>query len=214
MGSLSRVRVYIADDHPVYREGLARAIKQRPDLELVGDSGEGQKALAEINELAPDVAVLDVRMPGLDGLRVLNAIKRDSLPTRVVFVTGFLEAKPVFEALAAGAGGFVSKASDHVTICDTVVAVSRGETVVAPEFQAGLADQIRLNQQDDRPALSDREREVLGLAAEGLSVAEIGKHLHLSPATVKTHLQRLYEKLGVSDRAAAVATAMRQGLIE
>ncbi|HEX2414591.1 MAG TPA: response regulator transcription factor [Thermoleophilaceae bacterium] len=212
--SSRRARVVVADDHPLYRDGMVRAIKERPDLELVGEAADGRAALDMVAELQPDVAVLDLRMPELDALQVMNAIKRDELPTRVVLVSAFLDGSLVFQAVAAGAAAYLSKDADRNRICDAVAAVARGETVLSPEIQAGIAEEIRARGRTDRPALSEREREILVQIADGRSAPEIAKQLYLSPATVKSHLQNLYEKLGVSDRAAAVAEAMRRGLLE
>jgi two-component system nitrate/nitrite response regulator NarL len=211
---MSRVRVLVADDHPMYREGLVRAIKERPDLELVGECADGRIALPEIRRLTPDVAVLDVRMPGLTGTEVLNAIARERIATRVVFLSAHVDSELVYRAVALGAAAYLSKEADRATIFDAVVAVARGQTVLSPEIQSGLAAQIQLRETESRPVLSPREQEVLRLIAEGSSAPEIARQLHLSPSTVKTHLQSLYEKLGVSDRAAAVASAMRAGLLE
>jgi two-component system, NarL family, nitrate/nitrite response regulator NarL len=209
-----RVRIYVADDHPLYREGVVRAIKERPDFELVGEAGDGKQALSDIERLKPDVAVLDVKMPGVDGIRVLNAVERDGIETRVVFLSAYLDSAVVYRALAAGAAGYLSKDSNRQSICDAVAAVARGDAVFAPEIQGGIAREIRMRENDGRPTLTPREREILNLTAEGCTAPEIGRRLYLSPTTVKTHLQHLYEKLGVSDRAAAVAEAMRRGLLE
>ena len=209
-----RVRILVADDHPLFREAVVRAVKERPEFELVGEAVDGRAALHAIRELRPDVAVLDVKMPELDGLRVLNAVKRDGLVTRVVLLSAYLDGATAFEAVANGAAAFLSKDADRREILDTVARVSRGETVLGPEIQAGLAEEIRLRGAKDRPGLSPRELEILKHIAEGRSAPEIGRLIHLAPATVKSHLGSLYEKLGVSDRAAAVAEAMRRGLLE
>ena len=209
-----RLRVLIADDHPVYRQGLERAIAERDDLELVGACEDGRQALETISQLEPEVAIVDVRMPGLDGLAILSAVKRDALRTRIVLLTGYEDSTAAYKALAAGAAGYVSKTSDNMELCDSIVKVARGETVIAPQFSAGIATEIQLRETTDRPALTDREGEVLRLLAEGRTAGKIGEELHLSEATIKTHLHNLYHKHGVSDRAAAVATAMRWGLLE
>ena len=209
-----RLRVLIADDHPVYRQGLERAIKERSELELVATCGDGRQALETINQLEPEIAIVDVRMPGLDGLAILSAVKRDGLRTRVVLLTGYEDSTAAYKALASGAAGYVSKTSDNMELCDSIVKAARGETVIAPQFAAGIASEIQLREATDRPALTERETEVLRLLAEGLTASRIGDELHLSEATIKTHLHNLYDKLGVSDRAAAVATAMRWGLLE
>jgi two-component system nitrate/nitrite response regulator NarL len=210
----TRSTVLVADDHPVFREGVIRAIRSRPELEFVGESGDGREALEMIRELAPTVALLDVKMPGLDGTQITHAVQRDKLPTRVVLLSAHAPSDMIYRAIALGASAFVSKEATRDEICDTVAAAARGETLLAPEVQADLVSQIQIRARSDRPALSPREREVLVLIADGLSAPDVGKRLHLSPATVKTHLQNLYEKLEVSDRAAAVARAMRLGLLE
>jgi two-component system nitrate/nitrite response regulator NarL len=145
---------------------------------------------------------------------VLNALRRDGSDTRVILLSAFLDGAMAFEAMAGGAAAFLSKDADRGQITDAVAAVSRGDTVLGPEIQAGLAHEIRLRGGSGRPGLSAREREILGHIAEGRSAPDIAKLLFLSPATVKSHLGALYEKLGVSDRAAAVAEAMRRGLLE
>ena len=212
--SARRLTILIADDHPVYRQGLERAIGERPDLELVGSTADGRQALERINELEPDVAVVDVRMPGLDGLKIVSAVQRDGLRTKVMLLTGYEDSAAAYRALAQGAAGYVSKASDHKELLDSIITAGGGETVIAPQFAAGIATEIQLRESSERPALTGREGEVLTLLAEGRTAQRIGDELHLSEATIKTHLHNLYEKLGVSDRAAAVATAMRWGLLE
>ena len=210
----TRVTVVVGDDHPVYREGIVRAVKERPELELVGEASTGREALAAIRQLQPDVAVLDVKMPDLDGRQVLNAIKRDDLQTRVVFLSAYVDSELVYAAIGGGAQAYLSKEATRQQICDAVAAVARGDTVLAPAVQSGLARELQLRSGDQKALLTPREREILKLTADGLSAPAIGRRLYLSPATVKTHLQHLYEKLGVSDRAAAVAEAMRRGLLE
>ena len=214
MGRAERARVVIAEEHPLYREGVVRAIKERPELELVGEAADGRQALALIRQLQPDVAVLDVKMPELDGLQVANAVDRDALGTRVLMLSAFLDRQIVFQAVAAGAAGYLSKDAGRLEITDAILAVHRGDTVLAPEVQAGVAAEVRSRWSADVPTLSVRERQVLEMIAQGLSAPEIGRRLYLSPATVKSHLQSLYDKLGVSDRAAAVAEAMRRGVLE
>lgn len=210
----TRPTVLIADDHPMYRSGLTSAVGQRPDLELVGEAQDGRAALQQIRALCPSVALLDVKMPGLDGLEVLNAIRRDGLPTAVVLLSAHTTPEAVYECIAAGASGFLSKEADRDEICDAVAAAARGEVRLPVDVQAHLVRQIQLGAGARSPRLTVREIEVLSMIAEGLSAPEIAENLKLSTATVKSHLQSLYEKLQVSERAAAVAAAMRQGLLE
>ena len=215
MGGNHPTTVLIADDHPLFREAIARVIGERSDLELVAEAADGRAALEKIRELQPAVAVIDVRMPELDGSDVLVALREEGLPTNVVFLSAFLDSKTVYDAVAAGANAYLSKEAETDEIVTAILAASRGETILGPEVQTGLAEQIRFREENEaRPRLSDREHEVLKLIAEGLSAPEIGERIHLSTATVKTHLQHLYEKLGVSERAAAVAEGMRRGLLD
>jgi two-component system, NarL family, nitrate/nitrite response regulator NarL len=209
-----RIRVLVAHGQPLYRDGLARAIKGRPELELIGDTGHGREALDTIEAERPDVAVLDRRLVDLTGEQVLNAVGRDGLGTRVVMIAAEPEPGLVYSAIENGAAGYLTHDADAGELCDAVTAVARGGIVLAPQVQVGIAGEIRLRADYDRPFLSEREREILKLVADGLTAPEIGRRIHLSTATVKTHLQHLYEKLGVGERAAAVAQAMRRGLVE
>jgi two-component system, NarL family, nitrate/nitrite response regulator NarL len=209
------VTVLVADDHPIYREGIVRAIKDRDDLELVGEAADGREALEQIERLRPSVAVLDIRMPGLDGTQVLDALHGDGGNTSVLFLSAFTEPELAYKTVAAGAKGYLSKESSRQEVCDAIATIAGGGTAFAPEVQAGLAAEIQERERTGgTPQLTDREREVLHLIADGLSAPEIGKRIHLSTTTVKSHLHSLYEKLGVSDRAAAVAEGMRRGLLE
>lgn len=210
-----RVRVVVADDHPLFREGIERAVRERPELELVGAAADGHETLEMIREHQPHVAVLDLRLPHLDGLQILNAVMRDGLPSRVLFLSASGEPEVVYRAVQLGAGGYFRKEADRESILDAIAAVARGDTVIDPALQAGVFEQVRLRgTDDDRPILTAREREVLTLMADGLTGRQIAERLIVALPTVKTYQARLYEKLGVSERAAAVAEAMRRGLLE
>jgi two-component system nitrate/nitrite response regulator NarL len=210
----ARVSVYVGEDHPIYLEGLVRALRQRPEFDVLGSSTDGRQALEEIRRLAPDVAILDENMPGLLGNEVMQAISRDGLATRVLMLSASVDSAVVFRAVANGVSAYLTKDSDRAAICDAVAAVARGQTVLAPQVQAGLAGEVRLREHESRPALSRREHEILERTAKGFSAPDIARDLQISTATVKTHLRNIYEKLGVSERAAAVAEAMRRGLLE
>jgi two-component system nitrate/nitrite response regulator NarL len=209
-----KVRVVVADDHPLYREGVVRALSSSGQVEIVAEAEDGRKALAKIEEHRPDVALLDYKLPGLDGVAVTHAVVRDGLPTRVLLLSAFTESGVVFKALETGAAGFVPKEARREQIVDAVLACARGENVLPTELASGLVSEIRLRAVDDAPALTERESQILRLIASGRSLPDIAGELFLGVTTVKTHVQHLYEKLGVSDRAAAVAEAMRRGLIE
>lgn len=212
--STGRITVLVADDHPLYREAVSRAVRARPEFELVGVAEDGREALGAIREKAPDLAVVDVEMPALGGVEVVRAVARDGIATRMVLLSAHVESDTVYAAVAHGVRAYLSKSWPADRICNALLAVARGEVILPEEVQAGLAAAIRSHALTGRPSLSPREQEVLVLIAEGLSAPAVGQRLHLSAATVKTHLKTLYEKLGVSDRAAAVAEGMRRGLIE
>src|SRR4051812_16063368 len=139
----ARVSVLVADDHPLFRDGIERAVRERPELELVGAAADGREALARIRELQPQVAVLDIRLPELDGLQVLNALVRDGVPTRVLFLSAAGDAEIVYRAIQAGAAGYFRKEADREAILNGIGAVAGGRTAIEPELQAGVFDQIR-----------------------------------------------------------------------
>ena len=207
------LRVLVADDHPLFLFAVAHAVQARDELELVAQASTGVEALAAAREHVPDLAVLDVQMPDLSGLEVLEAMTREGLPTRVLFVTGTVDSAGAYDLVQAGAAGVLEKDALPADIGDALVRIAAGETVLAPNVQAALMSGVR-ERRDPPVTLSPREQEVLRGLARGRSGPQIAAELHLSPSTVKTHLQRLYERLGVSDRAAAVAEGMRRGLIE
>jgi two-component system nitrate/nitrite response regulator NarL len=211
---IRRATVYVADDHPLFREGLTRAVAHRADLELVGQAGDGRRALEEIRGLCPDVALLSVRMPEIDGLHVLQTIVRDNLSTAVVLLAAEPSSELLYDAIAGGAVGFISKDLERDVICDAIAAATRGETRLSFEIQRQLVHEVGLHARRFRPDLTVREHEVLELIADGLSAPEIAARLTLSVATIKSHQGTLYGKLDVSDRAAAAAKAIRTGLLD
>lgn len=208
------VRVVVGDDHPLFREGVVRALTASGQITVVAEAENGAGALELIREHRPDVALVDHRMPELDGTQVAAAVRRDELPTRVLLLSAHDDAAIVYRALEEGAAGFLSKESTRTELVGAVLDCARGRDVVAASLTAGLAGEIRKRAQPAGPSLSTREREVLRMIAAGQTVPAIARALFLAPSTVKTHVQRLYEKLGVGDRAAAVAEAMRRGLLE
>lgn len=208
------IRVLIADGHPLFRAGLAEAIKQTPRLELVGQVESGPQALEEISRLKPDVAILDVELHGLSGIEIIPLLASNGQACRVLFLSACLEGETIYRAIEAGARGYLSKDSAAGTIRDAVAAVADGRVVLAPEIQEAIAEQIRIRTTSEPRPLTARELEILSLIADGLSVAEIAGRLYLSPFTVKTYIKRTYRKFGVSSRGAAVAEAMRRGLFE
>src|SRR3954452_8258245 len=192
----------------MFLEAVADAVGERSELDLVGSASNGHDAVAGLTELEPDVAVLDMRLRGLSGQEVL-ALVADRLPrTRVLFLSAHIESDVVYAALAGGAAGYLSKEVDREAICEAILAVAGGETVLSPEVQTQLAEAIRRRDAHERPVLTPREHAVLALAAEGLSTREIALRLGVPSATVKSHLQSISHKLDVPDRTSAVAAAM------
>jgi two-component system nitrate/nitrite response regulator NarL len=214
MSSASPITVIVADDHPIFLDGVLGALARRDDLEVVGSAGDGAEALRLVRELRPQVAMLDLRLPVMTGVEVLHAIRRDDLDTRVLILSGELASAAVYEAVQAGVDGYLTKEADRRAIGEAIITVARGGTVLAPEAQAALTQEVRGRVNDDAPVLSPRERQVLRMIADGLSGPEIAAELQIGTATVKTHTQNVYDKLGVSERAAAVAAAMRRKMLE
>jgi two-component system nitrate/nitrite response regulator NarL len=212
--SAVRTRVYLVDDHPMFLEAVVDAVRDHPELELVGSATNGPDAVAGVMELQPDVAVLDMRLRGLSGQEVLARLVEQGSRTRVLFLSAHIESDLVYSALAGGAAGYLSKEIDRDAICQAIADVANGETVLSPDVQRRLAGAIRHRDIHERPVLTPREHAVLVLAAEGLSTREIAARLSVASATVKTHLQSIYQKLDVPDRTSAVAAAMRRGMLE
>jgi two-component system nitrate/nitrite response regulator NarL len=208
------VTVVVVDDHPFFRDGVTRGLTQSGRIRVVGEAGDGREALEVIALEKPDVAVVDYQMPGMDGIAVVRAVRRDGLPTRVLLLSALTDSGIVFQALEEGASGYLSKDSSRGEIVEAVVKVAKGDVVVPPSLTVGLVEQIRLRSQPDALTLSERERQIVQGFARGLSIPQLAEELFIGTSTVKTYAQRLYEKLGVSDRAAAVAEAMRSGLLE
>jgi two-component system, NarL family, nitrate/nitrite response regulator NarL len=208
----TRVRVIIADDHPLFRAALSETIAGSDQLEDVATAKDGQEALELIRDHNPDVAVLDMRMPRLDGREVVRRVRQAELPTRILFVSEYHGGELVLQALTAGGAGYLSKSASAEEICASIVRIARGDAVLPSDIGTDLASTLR-ERGDTGTRLTARELGVLELIAEGESANVIAQRLHLAVPTVKTHIQNLYAKLGVNDRGAAVAEAMRRGLV-
>ena len=209
VGRQHRVRVVVADDHPVFLESLARTVRRWPEFELVGEAADGRAAIELIVSERPDVALVDLNMPGADGFAVLEAIRAAGVTTSVVLLTADERPEVIYRALAEGMSGHVAKASGGDAIRDAVSAASRGEVRLDARSQTTLAGELGRRTANDGLHLTARELEVLEQLAAGRTSKEIADRLVLAESTVKSHLRSLYGKLDVSDRAAAVAAAMR-----
>ncbi|WP_141925285.1 response regulator [Haloactinospora alba] len=206
----------LVDDHPVVREGLRGMLAAVEDIAVVGEAATADEAVAAAAKHAPDVVLMDLRMPGGDGAGATRGILRDRPACAVVVLTTYDTDSDILPAVEAGASGYLLKDTPPARLTDAIRAAAQGETVLAPEVATRLLANTRgADTSRDHPEaqLTSREREVLRLAAQGCGNGEIGHRLHIGATTVKTHLLRSYEKLGVSDRTAAVAHAIRRGMI-
>jgi two-component system, NarL family, nitrate/nitrite response regulator NarL len=208
------IRVAIANGEPLYGDAMARVIRQCARFQLVGEAAHGREALEMLRAIAPDVAVLGPSLDGLDDHLILGLVAMEDMPTRLVFVGDGVDQATVYDLLGDGAAGFLTTSAGPEELRDAILAVAAGDVFLARAVQLAVAREIRLRTRDERPVLSPREREALRRIADGESVPTIAEAMHLSVSTVKTHVHHLYEKLEVSDRAAAVAVAMRRGLID
>ncbi|WP_163506597.1 response regulator [Fodinicola acaciae] len=203
------IRVVIADDHPIVRAGLRDIVHAEDDIDVVAECADGQQAVQTARESRPDVVLMDLRMPRMDGVAATGQITAQRL-SRVLILTTYTGDRDVVAAIEAGATGYLVKDAPPNELIDAVRAVARGETVLAQPAAAMLVNKIRTT---TFTALSARETEILRHVAAGMSNPAIARHLHIGEATVKTHLLRTFEKLGVNDRTAAVIAAIRHGIL-
>jgi DNA-binding NarL/FixJ family response regulator len=207
------IRVLVVDDHPVVRSGLIGMLAVTEDIEVVGEAGDGEAALALVASTRPDVVLMDLRMPRRDGVSATGAIVTSHPSTKVLVLTTYDTDTDILHAVEAGAAGYLLKDTPHAELLDGIRAASRGETVLAPPVAARLMSRLRTPVAPAAVQPSPRELEVLAAVARGLSNAEIGRELFIGEATVKTHLQRLFTKLDVDDRTHAVTVAIERGLL-
>lgn len=210
------IRVLIADDQALVRGGFRMILDAQPDLEVVGEASNGREAVALVREHAPDVVLMDIRMPTLDGLAATRELTAAGSPAHVLILTTFDLDKYVFEAMKGGASGFLLKDVDPADLVHAVRVVARGDSLLAPQITRRLIERhvARAGPPPGLDELTEREREVLLLVARGRSNAEIANELFLSEATVKTHVGRMLQKLGLRDRVQAVVLAYETGLVE
>jgi DNA-binding NarL/FixJ family response regulator len=204
------IRVLLADDHPVVRAGLRGMLAAEPDVEVAGEAGSGPEAVAAARAGQYDVILMDLRMPGGDGVTATRQILAADPAAKVLVLTTYETDADILRAVEAGATGYLLKDATPAELANAVRAAARGETVLAPMVAERLVSHVR---RPPRESLSARETEVLGRVARGATNAEIGRDLYISEATVKTHLLRAFAKLGVSDRTAAVTTAFERGIL-
>ncbi|HKA26503.1 MAG TPA: response regulator transcription factor [Gaiellaceae bacterium] len=211
------IRVLVADDQPLVRSGFRMVLDERPDLELVGEAADGLEALRLSRELDPDVILMDVRMPNMDGVEATRRLVESGARARVLVLTTFDLDEYVYAAIRAGASGFLLKDVEPAALVDAIRVVAAGNSLFGPEATQRLLDQFAQPASSERAEeleqLTDREREILSLMAHGLSNAELAERLYLTEATVKSHVSSIFRKLGVRDRVQAVIAAYEAGLV-
>jgi NarL family two-component system response regulator LiaR len=210
-----RIRVLIVDDHQVVRQGLRTFLELQPDIEVVGEAADGEAALAKARQLEPDVLLMDLVMPGMDGIEATRRIQASALRTKVIALTSFAEDDKVFPAIQAGASSYLLKDVTPEDLVASIQAVHRGETRLHPEVARRLVQQIAQGQPQPEPAegeLTRRELEVVRLIASGRSNSQIAEELVISEGTVKTHVSNILAKLSLSDRTQLAIYAIQRGL--
>jgi DNA-binding NarL/FixJ family response regulator len=208
---MAEIRILIVDDHPVVREGLAGMLAGQPDFEVAGEAGDGAEAVALAETLHPDVILMDLRMPGVDGVNAIRQLKARRVPARVLVLTTYDSEADIVAAVEAGATGYLLKDAPREDLYRGIRAAAAGETFLAPVIASRLLNRLRRVPAEE--SLSAREIEVLERVSQGASNREIARALHISEATVKTHLIHIYEKLAVSDRTSAVMVALERGIL-
>lgn len=214
---MDKIRVLIADDHTLFRQGVRKMLDQEGDLEVVGEAATGREALDQARALMPDVVLMDIKMPDLDGVSAARALHREMPHVGIIFVTSFEENEYVFKGLQAGGRGYILKDADLATMLRAVRAVAHGESLLGPTIAQKVMSQFIDLAQSRTPmldALTPRELEVLTLVAEGQGNKEIAAGLAISEKTVKNHVSNIFSKLHVYDRTQAMLYAIRTGLVK
>jgi DNA-binding NarL/FixJ family response regulator len=208
MSALARIRVLSVDDHPLLREGISAMIKSQPDMELVAEASSGREGIERFRQHAPDITLMDLRLPDMSGIEAMAAIRTEFLEARVIILTTFEGDVEIQRALAAGARGYLLKSMPPKELLDGIRQVHAGKKRIPPEIVAQLAEHL------SDETLTTREVEVLRQVAGGNRNRDIAEHLFISEETVKVHVKHVMDKLGASDRTEAVAIAIRRGIIQ
>lgn len=211
---MNRVRIVVVDDHALFRRGLISLLEEMPEFQVVGEAANGQESLALIERVKPDVVLLDINMPILDGIQTLGAIRKRDVSQKVLMLTISQNDDDLIGAIVAGANGYVLKNTEPDTLKNTILQVYAGNSVLSPEVTARVLQAVRRSQTDrNRGLLSEREVEVLKCLARGQTTAQIAGVLFISENTVKTHIRHILEKMEVNNRAEAVARAAQMDLL-
>jgi DNA-binding NarL/FixJ family response regulator len=207
---MNKIRILLIDDHPVVREGLSGMLAGQPDFEVVGQGSDGSQGVSMNAELRPDVILMDLRMPGMDGVTAIREIKAAMPETNILVLTTYDSDVDIVRAVEAGATGYLLKDTPREDLFRAVRAASKGESVLAPAVAARLMTRMRTPAEEN---LTTREIEVLKLVSKGNSNKQVARSLHISTATVKTHLIHIFDKLAVKDRTSAVTVALEKGIL-
>jgi DNA-binding NarL/FixJ family response regulator len=214
-GGTVAIRALIVDDHPVTRDGLRTALELSDEVSIVGEASTGEEAIDRVEDLAPDVVFMDVRMPGIGGIEATRKIRQVSPDTRVILFTVDESRNAISEAIQAGVSGYLLKDASAEELVDAAKHAIEGKAVIHPQLTRAFIEEVQLaEKRPDVAPLSKRETEILQKVAYGATTKEVARDLDISPHTVKTHLERIFEKLGANDRAQAVAIAIRTGIVE
>ncbi len=209
------IRILIVDDHPVTREGLHSALDLAEEVEVVGEAANGEEAVEAVRALTPDVVFMDVRMPGMGGIEATKVIRGVSPDTRVILFTIDESRAAISDAIQAGVSGYLLKDASVDELVNAARLALEGKAVIHPQLTRAFIEEVQVaDKRPDTAPLSKREKEILQKVAYGATTKEVASDLGISPHTVKTHLERIFEKLGANDRAQAVAIAIRSGLVE
>jgi DNA-binding NarL/FixJ family response regulator len=213
---MDAIRILVVDDHVLYRDGMRSLIDTDPDLELIGEASNGREAISYAEELQPDIVLMDVKMPGMDGIQATRTIAQTSPHIRILTLTMLEDDHSIFAAMRAGAQGYLLKGASHEEMLRAIHAVASGQAIFSPSVASRMIDFFNaMNPTSTRglfPELTSREREVLGLVAQAYSNSKIAEHLVISPKTVRNHVSNILSKLQVADRAEAMIKAREAGL--
>jgi len=213
---LEEIKILIVDDHPVVREGIGSMLKREPDFKIVGEASNGLEAIEKVRELIPDVVLMDLRMPELDGVEAITRIRAEKPEVKFIILTTYSDDEYIFKGLAAGARAYLLKDAPRDQLFKAIRAVSQGESLIQPVVASRVLDKLAelSKKSPSSETLSEREIEVLGLMAKGASNKDIGDQLSITQSTVKTHITSIFQKLNVATRTEAVTTALRRGIIQ
>ena len=213
MRAAPAIRLLIVDDHDIVREGLASILSQEPDFEVVGEACDGPSALQAIDRLRPSVVLLDMRMPGPDGIEVCREISARFADVRVIILTAFLDSDTINRCIQAGARGFVIKDVERTDLKRSIRDVARGEAYLDRKAHTAVLERLKRETARNRPVLNEREVSILKLMAEGFTNRQIAGQLYVSEGTIKDQLQKIMDKLGAANRVSALYLAAKEGLI-